>query len=171
MRVPLLLLCLLWSLVKVHTQNEYPYISFMGEIIPNHAYMDPSLVGNDYNDSVQCHTDLQTCCSNGQGIHRGDWFLPGSDSRLPFRNENGDVFEVRRQQRVDILRRNNADMLSGIYCCDIATNAVHDDDISVRESVFVGIYANGGNHAAYKYALINALIFWYAKCTCISAYP
>ena len=36
-------------------------------------------------------------------------------------------------------------MPSGIYLCDIATNAVHDDnDISVRESVYVGLYATGG---------------------------
>ena len=36
-------------------------------------------------------------------------------------------------------------MPSGIYRCDIPTNAVDDDnDISVRESVYVGVYATGG---------------------------
>ena len=40
-------------------------------------------------------------------------------------------------------------MPSGIYRCEIPTNAVHDNnDISVRESVYVGLYATGGimNH-------------------------
>ena len=56
------LLCLLWSLVEVNSQAEYPYVSFMGETLPNHAYVDLSLVGNDDSgsDSVQCHTDLET---------------------------------------------------------------------------------------------------------------
>ena len=145
-----LLLCLLWSLAEVHSQTEYPYVSFMGEILPNHAYVNLSLVGNDGSgsDSVQCHTDLQACCGGSQGIHRGDWIPPGSDSHLPFSNGDGDIYEVRGAERVDIRRRNNADMPSGIYHCHIATNAIHDDrDIfSVRESVYVGMYINGGNN-------------------------
>ena len=56
----LLVVCLLlWSLVEVHSQTA-PYVSFMGEILPNHAFVDLSLVGNanDGSDSIQCHTDL-----------------------------------------------------------------------------------------------------------------
>ena len=35
---------------------------------------------------------------------------------------------------------------SGIYRCDIPTNAVHQStDISVRETVYIGQYATGGN--------------------------
>ena len=146
MRTPLLLLCLLWSLVEVHSQTEYPYVSFMGETLPNHAYVDLSLVGNDDSgsDSVQCHTDLSHCCSGIHGIHRGDWYAPGSEMSLPFMSDG--IYEVRGPQRVDLRRRNNADMPSGIYRCDIPTNAVHDDnDNSVRESVYVGLYASEGN--------------------------
>ena len=34
---------------------------------------------------------------------------------------------------------------SGIYRCDIPTGAVHDDiDLSVRETVYVGLYVSGG---------------------------
>ena len=142
-----MLLCLLWSLVEVHSQTEYPYVSFMGETLPNHAYVDLSLVGNDGSgsDSVQCHTDLSTCCTRTQGIHRGNWIPPGSEERLPFSSEEGDIYEDRGAQRVDLHRRNSADMPSGIYHCDIPTNAVHaDDDHSVRESVYVGLYDSGG---------------------------
>ena len=140
------LLCLLWSLVEVHSQTA-PYVSFMGETLLNHAYVDLSLVGNDGSgsDSVQCHTDLSDCCTAAQGAHRGDWFAPGSEMRLPLPVDGTDIYEFRGAQRVDLRRRNNADMPSGIYRCDIATNAVHDDDdISVRESVYVGLYASGG---------------------------
>ena len=147
MRFPLLLLCLFWSLVEVHSQTA-PYVSFMGETLPNHAYVNLSLVGNDGSgsDSVQCHTDLSTCCRGSEGIHRGDWYSPDSETRLPFSVESGDIYEFRGAQRVDLRHRNNAGMPSGIYRCRIPTNAVHDnDDISVRESVYVGLYASGGN--------------------------
>ncbi|CAI8046731.1 hypothetical protein GBAR_LOCUS25838, partial [Geodia barretti] len=42
-------------------------------------------VGNDGSgsDSVQCHTDLSTCCSGTEGSHRGDWYFP-DETRLPF---------------------------------------------------------------------------------------
>ena len=147
MRTLLLLLCLLWSLVEVHSQTA-PYVSFMGETLPNHAYVDLSLVGNDGSgsDSVRCHTDLGTCCTGAQGIHRGDWYPPDSEQRLPFMTDaSADIYEARGAQRIDLHRRNNADMPSGIYRCCIATEAVHDDfDISVRESVYVGLYASGG---------------------------
>ena len=58
------LLCLLWSLVEVQSQTEYPYVYFMGTTLPDHSYVDLSLVGKDTSgsdsDTVQCHTDLST---------------------------------------------------------------------------------------------------------------
>ena len=136
------LLSLLWSLVEVHCQPA-PYISFMGNTVPNHGYVDLSLVGGNENgaDSVQCHTDLSTCCTNSQGSHRGDWFAPSETYRLPFPGEPGDIFEDRVARRVDLRRRNNANSPVGIYHCGIHTSA----DPSVRATVYVGLYtASGG---------------------------
>ena len=144
---PLLLLWLLWSLVEVHSQTEYPYVDFMEPTpLPNHTYIDLSLVGTDGYVSVRCRTDLSTCCSAAQGIHRGDWIPPDSDTRLPFMNDtSAGIYQAQGRQRVILRRRNNTDRPSGIYRCDIATNAVRDvNDISVRESVYVGLYATGG---------------------------
>ena len=63
---------------------------------------DLSLVGDYYHyGRVQCHTDLSTCCSGTQGIHRGDWYFPNGD-RLPFPGDIGDIFESRVAQRVDL---------------------------------------------------------------------
>ena len=141
----LLLLILLWSLVEVHSQTV-PYLSFMGETLPNHAYLILSLVGNagDGSDSVQCHTDLNTCCSGNEGADRGDWYYPSGD-RVQF-NALNVVYENRGAQRVD-LRRNGNGNTSGIYHCAIETNAVNSDDsfdTTTRETVYAGIYATGG---------------------------
>ena len=136
------LLSLLWSLVEVHCQQTFPYIFFMNQTLDNHSYVDLGQVGDDYrygSDSVQCITDLATCCSNTEGPHRGDWYFPDG-TRLPFPG-GGDIFQYRVAQRVDIGRRNNASSPVGIYHCGIHTSA----DPSVRATVYVGLYtASGG---------------------------
>ena len=144
---------LLWLLVMlslclegVKSQQRFPYVSFMGQTLANHSYVDISEVGDDYySGSVQCHTDLNTCCSSDQGGHRGDWYFPGGTTRLPF---SGDIYEGHGAQRVSLHRRNNADSQVGIYRCDIATLAVHSDVTSVRATVYVGLYTNGGGFSA-----------------------
>ena len=62
-RATVMLLCLLSALVEVHSQTV-PFVSFMGTSLTNHSYMNITLVGNirDGYDSVQCHSDLDTCC-------------------------------------------------------------------------------------------------------------
>ena len=135
-------LCLLWSLAEVHSEQTFPYVSFMGQTLANHSYVDLSLVGNNDASSVQCITDLQSCCSSRQGAHRGSWFFPHG-TRLPLKGA-GDIHLFRTAQRVD-LRRTVATSPSGIYRCHIPTVAVHDSDLSVRETVFVGIYGLGGS--------------------------
>ena len=154
MRVWVLLLSLLWSLVEVHSQT-FPYVSFMYQsALVNHSYVDFSQVGNDRSgsDSVQCITDLSTCCTGADGPHRGDWYFPNG-TRLSFNAPGAyTLYEYRLAQRVDIRRRHysysDPNPSPGIYRCDIPTNAVHDDDdISVRDApVYVGLYtASGGN--------------------------
>ena len=140
------LLCLLSALVEVHSQTV-PYVSFMGTNLPNHSYLDLTLVGraNSGSDNVQCHTDLSTCCGGTGRPDRGDWYFPNGD-RLQFSYEPDDIYEHRDAQRVDLRRRSNGDT-SGIYRCAIETNAVRSDDSSdttTRETVYAGLYASGG---------------------------
>ena len=98
---------------------------------------------NDDSDSVVCHTDLATCCSGSQGIHRGDWYFPDG-TVLPFIGPGVPIALGRSAQRA-IIRRTTATGPTGIYRCDIPTTAVHDDDDnSVRETVYVGLYPADG---------------------------
>ena len=131
-----LLLCLLSALVEVHSQTS-PYLTYMGNNISNHGYVDLNTVGNIDTSNIQCHTDLQTCCSRDQGPDRGDWYFPNGN-RLLF---SGDMSERRTAQRV-VLRYSGSDGISGIYRCDIETIAVNDRD--GRETVYVGLYSSGG---------------------------
>ena len=138
-----LLLCLLlWSLVDSQT---VPYVSFREETLPNHGYVDLSLVGDaeDGSDTVQCHTDLMICCSSTEGIDRDDrpdWYFPDGTA-MGFSSYGGDIYQRRGAQRIDLCRRNNVLTPSGIYHCEIPT----DDGDLVRETVYMGIYGSGGN--------------------------
>ena len=143
----LLPLLLLLVLVEVHSQT-FPYVSFMGQTLADHSYVDLSLVGSavDNSDGVVCHTDLGTCCSMGQGIHRGDWSFPDG-TVLPFTGNSVPIGEGQGAQ-IAVIRRTTATGPTGIYRCDIPTNAVHHPtDLSVRDSVYVGLYITGGKLA------------------------
>ena len=149
-------LFLLWSLVEVHSQIP-PYVSFMGETLPDHNYVNLSLVGSYYSgDEVVCHTDLTTCCSGAQGADRGDWYFP-SGSRLPFRGHYlgyDSLVEIRYSQRVELsLGAESGSIPSGIYRCDIETRAVNSDDYTARETVYVGLYDSGGDLTKYTCSL------------------
>ena len=159
---PLLLLCLLWSLVEVHSQTV-PYVSFMGNTLPNNSYVNFSLVGTDSDsNTVKCHTDLSTCCRSSHGLHRGDWHYPNG-TRLPFPSSRGVLYMERESERVD-LYRDGSGPTSGIYHCTIATGKVHDDgNQSLGESLYVGLYTIGGKISVClgqtKFILLDSVSF------------
>ena len=157
-----LLLLVMLSLVEVQCQQIFPYVSFMGQTLADHSYVDISQVGTGSN-SVQCHTDLSTCCSVAQGPHRGDWYFPNGD-RLPLSNSGKNFVENRGAQRVDMRCYNNANATTGIYRCDIETNAVHDN--GMRETVYVGLYTSDGGKQIRK---PNGDLS--RKCYCTAANP
>ena len=133
----------------------------MGQTLADHSYVDISQVGSSGSgsDSIQCHTDLNTCCSGAQGPHRGDWFPPGEITRLPFSSVSNPppIFESRQDQRVD-LRRNSGTESTGIYHCDIPTNAVNGNDM--RETVYVGLYTSDGGKIKQT---ISFIAQWFAE--------
>ena len=140
------LVTFLCSLVEVHSQTTTPFISFQGNTLANHSYVDFSEVGRaeDGSDSVRCRSELDMCCSMTQGDLRGDWFFP-SGVVLPFPGLTNDPFEGRGAQTVD-LRRTTALSPSGIYLCDIAFDS---NEPLAREIFYVGVYNNGGTDEYY----------------------
>ena len=149
-----LLLC---SLVEVHSQTEFPYISFMGETLPNNSYVDISLVGGDVsgNDSVQCHTDLETYCSSNEGTYRGHWFAPYSEDRVTYSDTSHDVayYEVSAAQRVELRHRIGGEMPFGKYRCDMFTSSNQLE----MQSVYVRILYRA-SEGQYVYS-VNFIIY------------
>ena len=139
------LLLLPWFMVVEVQCQTAPYVSFMGQTLADHSYVDISQVGIGSDAAVYCHTDLDTCCTAAQGSHRGDWYFPtGGRLNIPS-STAGSIFEARTDQRVDIRHVNNTNVPTGIYRCDIPTVAVHHPtDIFVRASVYVGLYTSTG---------------------------
>ena len=140
-----LMLCLLSALVEVHSQTT-PYLTILGKNIPNNSYVNLNTVGPKIGDgnpnTLQCHTDLSTCCTIAQGPDRGDWYFPNG-SRLSIYDyvKLLVLSEGRGPQRVFVYYVGSGGT-SGIYRCDIETIAVNNNNGSV--SLFVGLYTSGG---------------------------
>ena len=136
----------LMSQVCYCEDEEAPYVSFNGMVLANHSYVNLLLVNFTESGSVQCHTDLPTCCQNTEGPHRGDWFFPNGSVI-----NNNDIARRRGSQRVDLRRRNNGSA-SGIYHCSIATIAsipthgYNSTFPSHHKHLYVGLYDSGGQY-------------------------
>ena len=133
-----IIIVVLFSLVAVETQS-FPYISFMGETLSNHSYVQFS---QQENNTLQCHTGLDTCCNREGGSGHGGWYFPNG-SRLNEMEHHGSVYETRLPQRVDLHYTQGSPVdISGIYTCSIETEAVHNT--TYQDTVYVGVYFSGG---------------------------
>ena len=74
--------------------------------------------------------------------------------------DGGDIYSSHHAQQISLNRRNSATSPSGIYHCDIPTNAFHDD--TNFTAVYVGLYANRGNHSHWQVKDIQG-IFLFSK--------
>lgn len=131
----------------IYTLTNVPYISFNGERLPDHSYLDIRRLGDAANGSnvLQCHTDLETCCGDSEDMqHTGEWILPNglvvgpSDAR----------FNVRiLSQRIDLAYsapNSPTSQDTGIFRCSVPTNAINDIGNTARESVYIGLYKGDG---------------------------
>ena len=140
----MLLVSLMCSvLVEVH--SSIPYVTYNDRSLTKNDYVNLSMEipsGIKY-PGVQCHTDLKPCCSAHQGIYRGDWYFPNG-TRIFYTNPAPEIFVEIGRYRIALLRYTN-ETPSGIYRCEIPTNAVHDSsNLSVRETIYEGMYTSGG---------------------------
>ena len=142
-----MLFFLLCTVVEIHSQTA-PYLTHKENTLSNHSYVDLDLVGGAGSGSeVVCHTDLPTCCGGDGFDDRGHWYFPNGTQLLgALLNQGASLVERRRYtQQVDLQRRNGSGQIpSGIYRCDIQTNATKVDGDDGRETVYIGEYENGG---------------------------
>ena len=127
--------------IIANSQGSVPYLRLASTNYTNHSYFEFSDIGPpDSLTDLECRTDLETCCNDADGSHRGNWYYPNG-TRLSF---NGNALNfLRRSQSVDLSRIEDADVSSaaeGIYRCTIDTNAFN----ATGETIYVGLYPTGG---------------------------
>ena len=158
-----LLLVLLWSLVEVHSQTPpAPYLTFMGETLPDHSYVDLSALGDidNVDDHVVCHTDLTSCCGGVDVNDRGFWYSPAGAKLPGVGNGTGattnPIVLMRGPQVVRLIRGTGpGDVPSGLYRCIIETVADNDPgspspDNGIGETLYVGVYSTGGMYSTHN---------------------
>ena len=142
-------------LVGVHSETVTPYLSFLGENLSNHSYVNFTQV--TWFNNVQCHSKLEGCCGRTEEGPRGDWFFPNGSMLKTYHLYY--AFQTHRVQRVDLIRfiwTTWPQPPVGIYHCDIA---VTTDKPSVHQSLYVGLYTIGGSHFLHAYSLRLLLSF------------
>ena len=135
---------LLWCVVKVHSQTEAPYLTFMGETIPNNSYIDLRQLGQGGTAAViTCRTNLSSCCRKAS--NHGGWFFPNGTALPDGGKGNTNPSPISQRwlsQRISLQRgsitSNISAIPSGIYQCDIAISD------SRNEKFYVGIYESEG---------------------------
>ena len=132
---------LLWCLVEVNSQT-FPYVSFLGQTLANHSYVDFSLVGllSNGSDSVQCHTDLTTCCSQKVRV---PIVVTGTSLMEPDYHLVLQLFMRVVERRELTCVFGSVTPPTGMYHCDIAT-IDNEATQPTRKRVYVGLYANHG---------------------------
>ena len=154
-----LLLVLLWSLVEVHSQTPpAPYLTFMGETLPDHSYVDLSALGEleNVDNHVVCHTDLTSCCGGTNVNDRGYWYSPnGAELPGAAGAATNPIVLMRTLLLVRLIRGTGRDDApSGLYRCIIETNAVNGPDNSPEgitgETLYVGVYSTGGMYSTHN---------------------
>ena len=156
------LLVLLWSLVEVHSQAA-PYLTFMGENLPDHSYVDFSALGeiDNENDHVVCHTDLTSCCGATGNDDRGYWFFPNGAELQGAAGGSGattnPIVLMRTALLVRLIRGTGpGDVPSGLYRCIIETNADNSPNSDpspgngIGETLYVGVYSTGGMYSIHN---------------------
>ena len=135
---------------RARSQALFPYIQ-LGQILRNNSVIDLSLLGSS--DNIVCMTDLNTCCSDVEGMAGRVWYLPNGTKLFQdgVREINAFTVHASAQQFVlvlqDLTARSNR-ALSGIYECSIDTNT------EPRQSVYVGMYYQPVKGRIYMISLV-----------------
>ena len=138
----------LFIVVHINCQDPVaPYVTFKGQILQNHSYVELREVGTSVEDGVQCHTDLTTCCNASYGPHSGQWYWSSDLSQ-----------ETTLGQGLVALHNSQNELQSGIYRCQIDTNAsIHSDGF--RDTVFVGLFYKFRGEGTYVNGFHPAIMY------------
>ena len=119
--------------------DNVPYITFMGERLPNNAFVDIQQISNtlDETTTLQCHTDLVACCDPSQHSHTGVWVLPNGAEVMHGQTVFG-YTATGTERRIDLTYNtllNSA--VEGVFICTVFISGTP----IVQHSVYVGIYS------------------------------
>ena len=139
-RSRLLVLAVVATLVSLGLSQDarFPHIR-LGRILRNNSIINMNLTFLGLTDEIECVTDLNTCCSEEEGVAGRAWYLPNGTRLSQDGGHEISSFQAQAgAQHFSLVLRNlsakSNPALSGVYECAIDTR------LGPRQSVFVGLY-------------------------------
>ena len=155
--------------LEVHSQTSFPYLQYSNGT-HDIQLSNNSVVNFEFltKGTIQCITDLPSCCLNNEngGVRR--WYLPNG-TKL---NEGGiqkiSAFIANagpQQFELELTDNSSIDnpALSGVYECEI-------DVLGGRESVYVGIYREQGSIIIQRNTLHTYVCMFMYICASVHVY-
>ena len=121
---------------EVVSQQNFPHLQLRVNL-RNNSIVDLNSIQTT--DQLRCVTDLDTCCSSGQGSAERAWILPNGTRLTQDGVQQISSFTVHAEESILALQLTDLDArsnpaLSGIYECSIDTSS------GQTQSVFIGLY-------------------------------
>ena len=122
--------------LPTNTPKTSPYVTFRGQQLSNHSYINIAQLGNTSQTSLQCHTDSDYDYDyDGSLDFRARWLFPNGGEI-----QTGGSFTVRVLfQRIELLYSGGSVPVSGIYRCQMPTVSANG---TTNQSVYIGLYTD-----------------------------
>ena len=119
--------------------DNVPYITFIGERLPNNAFVNIQQISDAVDTStLQCHTDLSECCSPSQHSHTGMWVLPNGAEVMHGQTVFG-YTAIGTERRIDLTYNTLLNSpVEGVFKCTVSVFGTP----TVQQSVYVGIHSD-----------------------------
>ena len=143
MKYLVVLLCLVsvvYSYPLRSDDTSFPAILFNGEKV-NDTF-DVTRIETTFDKTLECVTDLETCCTSPEGFHKGYWYDPNEEKVNFSFSGTGDRMFQSRGNRTIRLSRKGMGCNEGQFCCKVETKRVNrqrEGDDFVGEEVCVDL--------------------------------
>ena len=136
----------LGKIYNMYKYSNFPgagdvWFSLNGTTYQNNSCVALEDIGNSYEDSLLCKTNLTACCQQQDSSSPlGNWFFPNG-TQVPNNDGQWDFYKTRGYMVVRLNRKRGG--VEGIYRCEIP------DSMNVIQTIYIGVHTASSGERHY----------------------